>query len=191
MTMTSFSRLMSLVAGVLMTSVLHAAALDGPPDDPRKSPRTAWSEAPFLRFPPQITEGSLITWDEAIWLQDLAARRSTATPTLIWKSKALPPALRDEPVRHMPVFSVIEPVASSFTGGVAPAAPRWLSGSLNGPQALFFFDAPPAINVAAIQPVPEASTWVLMLAGLGVVVLVTRRRRDAADVATMTTPVAT
>lgn len=89
---------------------------------------------------------------------------------LAWAAQAPALAFGDERVRTMPSFSMVEPTPT-------PAPPQMLSGGLHLPRALFFFDAPLALNFALIQPVPEPGTLGLMLAGLGVVALVGRARR--------------
>ncbi len=89
---------------------------------------------------------------------------------LAWAAQAPALAFGDERVRTMPSFSMVEPMPT-------PAPPQMLSGGLHLPRALFFFDAPLALNFALIQPVPEPGTLGLMLAGLGVVALVGRARR--------------
>ncbi len=195
MALTLFGRLTLLLTGALMTSALHAASADRPPADPiaaivSASPSMApWSINPFLPLPRRLTDGSLLTWDDMAVLNGTDAGTDAPTFTLVWKAKSPRPVVREAPVRHQPVFSMIEPLRGPGTGG-APVS-RWLSGALDAPRALFFFDAPPAISVAAIQPVPEASTWALMVAGLGVVVLFTRRRRVVAYRVPMTPTAAT
>lgn len=192
MALTPLGRLSVLLAGALMTSALHAAPPDRPPADPMAatvsaSPAMApWSMNPFLPLPRHLIDGSLLTWDDMALLNGTDAGSDAPAFTLVWKAKSPPPVLRDAPVRHQPVFSMIEPLRGPATGGAGAPVSRWLSGALDAPRALFFFDAPPAIGVAAIQPVPEASTWALMVAGLGVVVLFTRRRRPTSDPVPMT-----
>jgi hypothetical protein len=93
-----------------------------------------------------------------------------------------PQPWRDVHVRAQPVFSMLEPLPPRLQP-LAFDAPRVALGSsaLVLPRALFYFDPPAAINMAAIQPVPEPGVVAMLVAGLVVLCAVVRSQRRVAS----------
>jgi len=175
-----------LLAGALMTLPVQAGELAelsaranpgfAAPSESRLTPE---SGAAFQPVPVGMRDLSRLSWLDAPGFAEALHERVLQPPprlALAWEFKA-PPVLTfdDGRVRAQPSFALPEPTVSA---GLLQSisSPRWLSGSFDSPRALFFFDPPPAVSFAAIQPIPEPSTWALMLAGLGVVALAARRR---------------
>ena len=93
-----------------------------------------------------------------------------------------PPSWREAHVRVQPVFSLLEPLPPRLQP-LSFDAPRLALGSsaLVLPRALFYFDPPAAISMAAIQPVPEPGVVAMLVAGLAVLGVVVRAQRRRAS----------
>jgi len=76
-------------------------------------------------------------------------------------------------------ISVTNPFGNIVVNSITFAAAQGISGGLCGSTGTGVCTNQSDYSVVAVTPVPEPSTYALMLAGLGAVAFVTRRRRQA------------